>query len=80
MTDDRCECCDLPLASCGLAVERARAAERRAAERRAPGREAEWAGVCAYCFTHFPAGAMIRWYNEAEADGTAGWGHSVCPV
>lgn len=77
----RCECCDLPVESCGKAVElrqRDEAAARRraliATRRYFP---SQYAGRCSSCHERYAAGALItpqlvdgerRWVSECCAD------------
>ena len=74
MSVDRCVCCDLPLSSCGKALEQARRREEFARRQRAlaePGTfEARFPGVCA-CGERFDAGTPLRhhgdgWVNVLE--------------
>lgn len=71
---DFCVCCDLPMASCGRAVEARQAAERRARREeflRAGAFPAQYAGVCDGCDDRFGSGALIR-------PTTRGWRAECC--
>ncbi len=79
--ETRCDCCDLPVTSCGRAVEqrqRTEAADRRraliATRRYFP---SQYRGGCAGCSEWYAAGALItphlvdgerRWFAECCAD------------
>ena len=64
MTEERCECCDLPSYSCGRAAQQAaRSADRaeRAAALAAPGTfPAQFAGPCPGCGERLSEGDPIR--------------------
>lgn len=63
MSEERCECCDLPVVSCGKAAEARARVERKQEERRLEKRGAfrsQYTGLCASCRTPFPAGTFIR--------------------
>lgn len=64
----RCTCCDLPVASCGKALEdarRAAAAAERTVRLAFPGWvAAAWPGLCLRCGDRFAAGAPIRSYAQ----------------
>lgn len=66
---DRCECCDLPVESCGKAAEqRQRAEQRRVSADRLV---AVFAGLCADC------GERIRPGDTIERSGD-GWRGECC--
>ena len=75
MSEPRCECCDLPLYSCGKAVEvQQRQAEQqeRAVLLSSPGWvAARWPGQCGVCAEWFKAGTPI------QADD-CGWRAQCC--
>lgn len=64
---DRCDCCDLPVESCGKAIEKKRlkdAADEKTRLLTLPGFfEARYPGVCGHCGEHFDAGTPIRNYQ-----------------
>lgn len=60
--EERCECCDLPVTSCGKAAEqrlRDDAAQLRRRLERNGWQAAAWPGTCLLCGDPFAAGAMI---------------------
>jgi hypothetical protein len=62
----RCECCDLPVASCGKAAETKQRAERAAEVRslKAWGfHPADYPGACGHCGVPFPPGTLIRHFH-----------------
>lgn len=74
----RCECCDLPVSSCGKAVEVAQRQQRIAERARllaAGWFVARYAGECGGCGDWFEAGTLIRrdgegWRSECCQEGT----------
>jgi len=74
--DEQCECCELPLVSCGKAAEtkqRAEAKARRVALLRRPGWfPSDFPGACARCSEWFPVGTPIR------RDQVKGWLAECC--
>lgn len=69
MREDRCDCCDLPVSSCGRAVEQRQRDEERARRERALDEdgtiEAVYPGVCPTCGTYFLPGEPLRRHNRA---------------
>ncbi|MGH3834170.1 MAG: hypothetical protein ACRDSF_00480 [Pseudonocardiaceae bacterium] len=73
MSTERCECCDLPVYSCGKAEEAAqRHARRRQALIKAGWTPAHYRGVCVRCGERFGADALIRYV------GGSGWRAECC--
>lgn len=59
----RCDCCDLPIESCGKEIERKQRREAGVEEQRLLGRgwfHALYAGQCSGCGTDFAAGELIK--------------------
>jgi hypothetical protein len=77
VSEQRCECCDLPVSSCGKAaeaVQRQQLMAERALLLAAGWFPARWAGECAGCGYWFKMGALIRrdgedWRSECCSDG-----------
>lgn len=58
----RCDCCDLPVESCGRAAEQRQRAEQRSELERLRARgyfAATFHGVCEGCGEHYSAGTLI---------------------
>jgi hypothetical protein len=76
VSDERCECCDLLMASCGKAVEARQSAERAAERQRIvhlPGVvPAQYPGVCGDCGERFKPGTLLR------SMPPAGWRAECC--
>lgn len=74
MAEELCTCCDLPLYSCGRAIEERRRQDERAVRQRAlqePGVvPAKWTGTCT-CGTPYDVGAPIRKTPD-------GWANVIC--
>lgn len=72
----RCDCCDLPVESCGKRIEAARAAADRAERARLfdlPGVfRALWPGSCAGCGERFAEGDPIKRFSKVIAEGYLG--------
>lgn len=72
----RCDCCDLPVESCGKRVEAARVAADRAERARLldlPGVfAAVYAGRCVGCGEGFAEGWPIRRYSKVASEGYVG--------
>ena len=63
MTETRCECCDLPVRSCGKAKETELRRQDRQYRAWLTARgwfPAQWPGCCERCGTEFKAGTLIR--------------------
>lgn len=75
MAEERCDCCDLPVSSCGKAVEQKVAAERRAEIARVlmePGVvAARHSGTCVTCASRYPEGEPIKHTED-------GWSGALC--
>lgn len=80
--EDRCDCCDLPIAWCGKQAERARDAEaaaRRAEVLTKPGvTAARWASTCRACTGRISPGDPIKHYRQAGSPdiGQPPWMHA----
>lgn len=75
----RCDCCDLPVESCGKAAEarlRAEAARDRDRLLRAGWAPAVYPGRCAVCQQGFPTGMLIR--QAKPKDGRYHWTAECC--
>jgi hypothetical protein len=80
MDEERCECCDVPLYSCGKAAQAAQAAELRAQIQRALQEPGVYAAkilirACPGCKSAVPVGHPIRktrdgWVGVLCCDGT----------
>lgn len=63
MTEPRCDCCDLPVMSCGKATDQRERAEQLQERERLTSLgfiPAGYAGVCSACGEWFPVGALIH--------------------
>jgi hypothetical protein len=76
MPESHCECCDLPVKSCGKAAEREqRRADRAERERlqQSGWTPAQYAGTCHRCGEWFPVDSLIRYDGD-------GWRSECCHV
>lgn len=77
----RCVCCDLPVESCGRAIE-AKQREDAAAERRALTDRgwfaASWPGTCVECGTWFGHGTLIHEIVNTGLLGQRQWVAECC--
>lgn len=80
MSDDRCECCDLPAYSCGRAVEARQRADEIARRKRLLSLPhtfgAMYPGICGICGERFAEGDPIT-RVEAESSWNA-WRALLC--
>jgi hypothetical protein len=70
MSDARCDCCELPIASCGKAAElrqrAAEATERRRLLNQPDAIPARYAGLCGSCDEPFAEGDPITRYPQGR--------------
>lgn len=70
MSANRCECCDLPIESCGKEIEQHQIAEHAAANAELMTRgwfPAKYPGECAACGSPFDTNDMIRLHTTTGA-------------
>lgn len=88
MTADRCDCCDLPVESCGKAAEqlarRQQLLDRQAALRKPGATVAQYPGVCGECGESFDKGEPIAARSAPghrqpiDRSGASAWRGLLC--